>query len=232
MVLLAVFPGNDIRNNRASLNHEPFCPYYFYQDGKLTLQPPPAPKTDPLRRLRDALTDHSRVLQLFYNVRRALRTGGADQMVVRNKDPRVYGEQGVDDEMFAPPNTAEWTEAWRVTEGLLRMMRDDARARGAVFAMALLPSGIQDYPDAAVRSAYARRLGVEDLSYAHQRLAAFARGEGIFVIPLEAPLREYAESHHTMLHGFANLVPGFGHFNQTGHQVTGETLAARICDHL
>jgi len=27
MVLLAVFPGNDIRNNRASLNHEPFCPY-------------------------------------------------------------------------------------------------------------------------------------------------------------------------------------------------------------
>src|ERR1039457_3727344 len=65
MVLLAVFPGNDIRNNRASLNRDPFCPYYSHQDGRLTLQPPPEPKTDALRRFRDTLTDHSRVLQFY-----------------------------------------------------------------------------------------------------------------------------------------------------------------------
>jgi hypothetical protein len=232
MVLLAVFPGNDIRNNRASLNHEPFCPYYYYQDGKLTLQPPPAPKTDPLRRLRDTLTDHSRVLQLIYDLRRAFRTRGADQMTRRDVDPRIYGEQGVDDATFAPPRTTEWSEAWRVTEGLLLRMRDDVRAHGAAFAMALIPSGIQDYPDAAVRSAYAHGRGVENLSYAHDRLAAFARSEGIFAIPLEAPLRDYAESHHTLLHGFSNAVPGFGHLNEDGHRIAGETLAAEVCGQL
>jgi hypothetical protein len=182
--------------------------------------------------LRDTLTEHSRVLQLIYDLRRAFRTRGADQMTRRDVDPRIYGEQGVDDATFAPPRTTEWSEAWRVTEGLLLRMRDDVRAHGAAFAMALIPSGIQDYPDAAVRSAYAHGRGVENLSYAHDRLAAFARSEGIFAIPLEAPLRDYAESHHTLLHGFSNAVPGFGHLNEDGHRIAGETLAAEVCGQL
>ena len=230
LVVLAMFPGNDIRNNRASLNKDPFYPYYSFHDGRLTLQLPPAPKTDALRRLRDRLIEHSRVLQLFYQVRKTLRTRGADQMVRRDKDPRIFGEQGVDDATFAPPKTAEWSEAWRITEALLLMMRDDVRAHGAAFAIILIPSGIQIYPDAEVRAAYARRAGATSLSYAHERIAAFARSAGIFVIPLEGGMRDYAESHRTMLHGFPNSVPGFGHLNETGHRVAGEMLAARICE--
>jgi lysophospholipase L1-like esterase len=230
LVVLAMFPGNDIRNNRASLNKETFCPYYSYEDGRLTLHLPPPPRTDALRRFRDALSDHSRVLQLVNQVRKALRTRGADQMVVKDRDPRTFGEQGVDDATFAPPKTVEWSEAWRLTEGLLRMMRDDVRAHGAAFAITLLPSGIQVYPDAGVRAAYARRAGAESLSYAHERIAVFARSEGILVIPLEGAMRGYAESHRAMLHGFPNSVPGFGHLNEAGHRAAGEMLAAQICE--
>ncbi len=230
LVLLALFPGTDIRNNRASLNQETFCPYYAYQDGRLRLQLPPPPKTDALRRFRDMLSDHSRVMQLVNQLRKTLRTRGADRMVAKDKDPRTSGEQGVDDESFAPPKTAEWSEAWRVTEALLLAMRDDVRAHGAAFAVALIPSGIQDYPDAGIRDAYARRAGAGNLSYAHERIAAFARSEGIFAIPLESAMRGYAESRRAMLHGFPNSVPGFGHLNETGHRAAGEMLATQICE--
>ena len=229
LILLAMFPGNDIRNNDAALNHEVFCPYYTLENGRLALHYPPAPKDGVLRRIRDELTDHSRVLQLVTQIRKNLRTHGSDRMVVKGRDPRLYGEAGVDDATFAPPRTKDWTEAWSVTEALLVAMRDEVRAHGAEFAVALIPSGIQDYPDAAVRQAYLTHPGVENLSYAHDRLAAFLRQEGIFTIPLETPLRSYAEAHHAMLHGFPNSVMGFGHLNETGHLVAGEEMAAEIC---
>jgi lysophospholipase L1-like esterase len=232
LVLLAMFPGNDIRNNSAALNHEPSAPYYLLREGKLELAyPPTGPPENVLRRTRDVILDHSRLLQTIYQIRKNLRTRGADRMVSRDRDPTVYGEQGVDNATFAPPSGDDWRSAWQVTEMLLKSVRDETRAHGASLLVALIPSGIQDNPDGAVREAFMRRLGVHNLSYAHDRLAAFARQEGIPVIPLEAPLRGYAESRHAVLHGFPNGVMGFGHLNENGHQAAGEILAARICEH-
>jgi lysophospholipase L1-like esterase len=232
LVLLAMFPGNDIRNNDAALNHDPFVPYYSLREGKLVLTyPPPPRREDLLRRVRDVVLDHSRLLQVIYQIRKNLRTRESDQMVSRDRDPKLYGEAGVDNETFAPPTTPEWRNAWQVTEALLLAVRDEARAHGTTLAVALIPSGIQDYPDPRIREAYMRRLGLRSLSYAHDRLAAFARQQGIFVIPLEASLRAYAESHHELLHGFPNMVMGFGHLNERGHEIAGEILAAQICEH-
>jgi hypothetical protein len=232
LILLAMFPGNDIRNNAAALNHEPAVPYYSSRDGKLELTyPQGVPPENFLRRIRDRILEHSRLLQAIYQIRKNLRTRGADQMVSREVDPKMFGEQGVDNATFAPPANDDWRSAWQVTGMLLTSVRDEARAHGAAFIVALIPSGIQDHPDRAVREAFMHRLGVNNLSYAHDRLAAFARQEGISVIPLEAPMRDYAESHHAVLHGFPNGILGFGHLNENGHEAAGEILAAQICEH-
>lgn len=228
MVLLAMFPGNDIRNNNAALNHDPGWPYISLVNGQLVTRYPPAQDPGALRRFRDSMLNHSNALQLIYHVRQTIHTRGTDQMVGPGKDPRTAGEQGVDDATFGPPETADWRQAWQVTEALLIAMRDEVCAHKAEFAVALIPSGIQDYPEPAVREAYAKRIG-GDLSYAHKRLEDFLRREGVFTIPLETPLRQYAEAHHAMLHGFSNSAMGFGHLNETGHQVAGETLAEEIC---
>lgn len=228
-VLLAMFPGNDIRNNDAALNGDPSCPYFSLQNGALAVKNPVMPPQNGLRSLRDTLVDHSRALQLIYQARKGMRAHASDQMVARGTDPKQVGEAGVDDATFAPPKTGDWEEAWRVTEALLVQMRDEVRAHGAAFAVALIPSGIQNYPDASVRQAYARKLGVEDLSYAHHRLEEFAHREGIPVVPLEAPFRNYAENQHTMLHGFSNTAMGFGHMNENGHKLAAEILSAHIC---
>jgi hypothetical protein len=229
LVLLAMFPGNDIRNNNSVLNGELYAPYYSYENGKLALRHPPPIQTGALRALRDTLLDHSRTIQLIYHVRKALRTRGADQMVARDQDPAITGEQGVDNATFGEPHQEMWHDAWRLTENLLLKMRDDVHAHGARFAVALIPSGIQTHPDAGLRKAFIARHGIESLSYAHDRLVSFARQHEMDVIPLEAPLRNYAEVHRSMTHGFANSVPGFGHMNETGHRIAGELLAARIC---
>lgn len=229
LVLLAMFPGNDLRNNNEALNKDIYCPYYTLDNGQLRLQYPPPTPTGGLRTVRDWLTDHSRLMQLVAFIRRVRHTQGKDVMVQKGTDPRLAGEAGVDDATFAPPQTDDWRQAWAVTEALLVEMRNEVRGHGAEFAVALIPSGIQDYPEASVRQAYLSRPGVQDLSYAHERLAQFLAAQNVSVIPLEAAMRSYAEAHHATLHGFSNTVAGFGHMNEAGHQVVGDLLAAGIC---
>jgi hypothetical protein len=45
----------------------------------------------------------------------------------------ISDELGIDNLIYRPPLDARWEEAWRVTEALLRLMRDEVRERGAQF---------------------------------------------------------------------------------------------------
>ena len=127
-----------------------------------------------------------------------------------------------------PPASAEWRDAWAVTESVFKEMRDEVCAHGARFGAAVLSTDIQVYPDRAVREAFQKKLGVGDLDYADSRLLAFSEREGIPAIALAGPLREYAESRKVYLHGFSNTVPGYHHWNEDGHRRAGELLASWI----
>jgi len=74
-----------------------------------------------------------------------------------------------------------------------------------------------------------RRLGVADLNYADRRLGDFAAREGIPVTQLAPALSAYAESHRVFLNGFNAANLGTGHWNETGHRLAGETIAADLC---
>ena len=50
------------------------------------------------------------------------------------------------DEVGLPPTSPEWKEAWRVTEAILRTMRDECRKKGTPFALVTLTRGIQVTP--------------------------------------------------------------------------------------
>ena len=52
--------------------------------------------------------------------------------------------------------------------------------------------------------------------------------EGFPVIGLAEPLRRYADAHGAYLHGFPNTQLGRGHWNETGHRLAGEHIAAAI----
>ena len=78
------------------------------------------------------------------------------------------------DEVQLPPTTPDWQEAWRVTEGIIRLMRDECRKKDTPFAMVTLTRGIQVTPFRR-KEDFLRQLGAKDLYYPERRLAELGR---------------------------------------------------------
>ena len=112
-----------------------------------------------------------------------------------------------------------------MTEDLLLLMRDEVRAKGARLAVVLVSNEAQVDPDPKRRAEYGRRCGIEYLSYPNRRIAALGARASIPVLDLVPGLREHAERHGAFVHGFGSAL-GVGHWNQEGHRVAGELIAA------
>jgi len=238
LVLLAFFPGNDVRNNSRALERENARPFFVLRDGALALDDSFA--TDPsfvasrqagLRRA--ALYD----LRLYQLLRRAR----AGKLEARHNAPiavaladgakRVpsLAEPGLDKNVLRAPVDAAWRDAWAVTEELLVAMHREASARGARFVVAVLSTAGAVYPDPAMRRRYAEFLGVGDLLYPERRLRELGERRGIEVVTLTEDMQRHADATGRHLHGFANARPGFGHWNQAGHELGADLIARGLC---
>jgi hypothetical protein len=155
--LLAFFPGNDVRNNHFGLNRDTAAPYFVRDGGRLALDDSCCRQMNldgwwqRVRDVRDGALRQSRVLQLAYDVYRRLRRGYEEERILIGPDPVQGREPGVDPDVFRNPPAAAWEEAWRVTEDLLLLARDETRARGADFWIVTLSAGIQVHPDIELR---------------------------------------------------------------------------------
>ncbi|MGI9107796.1 MAG: SGNH/GDSL hydrolase family protein [Pyrinomonadaceae bacterium] len=141
----------------------------------------------------------------------------------------VSDELGIDNLIYREPADARWEEAWRVTEALLLLMRDEVRERGAQFVVVTLSNGVQVHPQPAAREAFMRRVGATDLFYPDTRLKSLGDRAGFPIITLVPALQQYAEQHQVFLHGFGRDI-GNGHWNRDGHHLAGELLAPTLCD--
>lgn len=234
IVVLLVTTSNDLRDNSRRLsqkyNNQPL-PYFVYQDGALVLDDSLLRARNESLRFRlqqsflggsvDWLRDHVRLMGLIDKAREAL--GNYKQE--RRETPADVGyEPGLDTEVYRAPTDRDWDEAWRVTEGLLVLMRDEVQARGAKFLLVTGGSSIQDYPDAAVRQRFMQSVGTDNLFYPDHRIKALGEREGIEVLNLAPSLQAYAERNKTFLHG----TDGFGHWNVLGHRLVGELVAEKL----
>lgn len=231
LVILAVFTGNDIKNNSRALERDPLRPYFVYAGGGLALDMSFLDSRD--YRMRSA-----RIARLWYSVAnrvrilqvaaRAVRTLGADP------DAAIAGKASVGDSGLAPavyrePRDPVWRDAWTVTERLIAAMHDEVERHGAMFLVVTLSNPIQVHPDPAVRGRFMRAVGVKTLLYPDRRIRKLGRREHITVLTLAPRLRAYAETNRTLLHGFANGTPGEGHWNRVGHRVAGSLIARHVC---
>jgi len=229
VVLLAFYSGNDVWNNNRALDGHTDRPYYTLDGGNLVLD-------DSFRRsarfqtkmawqdVKHGLVNASHVLQLIkagYYAGKAVWRGSDTAAGVFTASPS--------DSLYRPPVDDAWRDAWAVTEALITALRDDAVTSGAALWIASLSNAIQAHPDPAVRNAFTAALGVPSLSYPDDRIAAFAKSQGIPAITLAPPLRAYAEANNVTLHGFAGGTPGYGHWNRVGHARAGTLIADAIC---
>ena len=237
VVLLLFTTGNDVRDNSKVLARkyagQPLH-YFVYKDGALVMDDSLVRARNESLRFRfqesfagralDWLRNHLRVFGLFDKARVAFQTNGLKGGARR---AAVGFEPGIDEGIYFEPTDPAWVEAWRVTEGLLLLFRDEVRAHGARLLVVTGSNGIQVHPDPSVRERFARELKAEeDLLYPERRISALGEREGIEVMNLAPALREYAERNRAFVHG----TDGHGHWNALGHKLVGGLIARRLCE--
>lgn len=232
LVILAFYPGNDVNDNSKALTIMKRRPFFFYRDGKLSLDdsfrelPGYRFRAGWMGRGLRAVLIRCRTLQFLHQ--------GVSRLIIRRQE-RARGEDslcqaaGCNTFIYSEPRTREWEEAWKVTEGLLCLMRQEVEARGASFLLVTLSDPIQVHPNPETREAFLQRIGAKDLFYVERRIEALGKKAGISTLTLAPALQAHAWRHGVFLHGFGNTAWGRGHWNELGHELAARLIAARLC---
>jgi hypothetical protein len=244
LVLLAITTNNDISDNSRRLKKTDEVPYFVYRDGKLALDD--SFKESRGFRLRQSVLsrmgrwfkDHSRLVQavnqghhgfkIWLAMRRARNAPAPDAKNEGQNAAAASEELGIDNLIYREPSDETWNDAWRVTEGLIKQMSDEVKAKGARFLVVTLSNGIQVYPDPNVRQIFMKRVGVNDLFYPDHRIREFCKRESIPVLTLAPELQAEADRNKVFFHGFgANI--GNGHWNQLGQRTAADLITQKLC---
>jgi len=233
VIVLAVFLGNDVRNNSVTLEGDKCRPFYVYRGDGLVLG---GPFEDSWSFRMGCMmrfeSRHSQVLNLLGEARSTVRAWWRRRRARRNgqsgNGALAARGQGSLDARFMPSADSSWIDAWRVTEGEITMVQQDVVYHGARLLVATLTTGDQVNPNAAERDGYAKRLGVSNLFYSDYRVKQLGERNGFAVLNLAPAMQQYATAEHAYLHGFSNSAPGVGHWNAHGHLIAGQLIAARL----
>jgi hypothetical protein len=224
IVLLAIFLGNDLRNNSLALEDDQCRPFFNYREGRLRLTGPLV--SSPAYRIWCAARFDYRDLRfvgLFENTWETIRQGTT---APTGEHPV---ERAINYDVYTAPADDAWNDAWNVTEALVREMQAEVAQHRAMFLAVTEDTSIQVWPDPQTRKRFEEKLGVSDLFYPERRIADLGRRNHFEVLNLAPQLQSYAEAHHVFLHGFKNTPVGFGHWNEIGHQLAGYAIAVKIC---
>lgn len=140
---------------------------------------------------------------------------------------RDYAQTNIN--FYKEPPDENWKAAWSVTEGLIKLIRDEVVAKGADFMVVTISDSYQVNPKPKKRQDFMEEYQIKNLFYPDQRIANFGKQEGIPVFRLAEPLLQVAESQGKCLHGFENALPCEGHWNIWGNQVAGRLMAEQVC---
>lgn len=224
LVLLQFTNGNDVQDNLRALAGDKERPFFrLAQGGRLELDDSFASgealarRSSALYRAYREASDWSRVIQLV-QVARSLPPFGAAHA---SADDGL--EAGLERAPLAPPQEPAWQQAWTVTERLIGMVGELAKANGARFVVVTVPYAVQVHPDDKLRESVRAQLGVRDLFYPDRRIEALARRAGFTAVALAPQMQKRNE----LLHGFDGR--GMGHWNALGHEVAAQIVAARLC---
>ena len=231
IVILAFCSRNDIIDNSKVFNGRSDMPYFYYDNGILT---PDETfryslkfrlKLSPLGKVFMWIKNNSRILQLVNRARIRVEQQKVISWNFKGRSIRF------DDMDFIDPEDDEaWGEAWRVTDGLIVLMRNEVKAHGAGFLVVTLTDSKQVNPDPLIRREFMERLGIKDLFYVDSRIKALGEREGFDVLNLAAPFQTYADKNEIYLHGFVNADPHGGHWNADGHRLAGKLIAKEVCE--
>lgn len=230
VVLVAVYPENDIRNNSRTLEGDPSRPYFRISSaGQLDPNPDDSFLTDvswlaantQYEQIKAAVINHSRILQVAKEAKRwrtaeSIQALSAEETLVAAVNQARY--------VYGPSEDPEHQQAWMLTELLLQQLASVCTRHAISVCFMDVPSSVQSWPNPDMWRSVANTCRVDDLFYAEKRLAAICEKATLPFLPLAAKMQQQAKRRREYLHGFNNTVEGVGHWNAAGNAVAAEIV--------
>ena len=227
MVVLNFYAGNDLRNNYRPLEHDHLRPYFVYKDGELV-------EDLSFREIKELQRDRYAFSVVDFLPVKLVRFSRILQMIRKVDIERKTRQQIKDYEEInisfyrEPAPGSDWEEAWKVTEGLIKLMRDEVYEEGADFMLVTVSDSYQVLPDSR-RDWFTNHYNLPDLFYPDRRLRELGQKEGFPVYNLAGPIWNVAKETGRCLHGFDNAIACGGHWNPEGSRLSGELVADSLC---
>ena len=248
VVVLVFTIGNDVRNNSPALERQlsSYPKPFFRLDAGGHLVPIPFEVGVPsaagvVGRIKGALR-HLRLYDLLVGWVRARpaalsllgRVGlvhGAPARPSPNGQavaPANLPDGGsLDFEVYRRELPAEWVEAWRVSEALIRAVRDEAARRTARFVLVSIPSALElANPQAVVKEFPGYAPEEFDLAAPRRRLRQFAEIAGIDYVSMFDVFAEDLRARNGALEDIFLWCDG--HFTPRAHQLVARAIADRL----
>jgi lysophospholipase L1-like esterase len=229
VVLLAFYPGNDVRNNSPAL--EPLLRPVYGSDGALERVAMVGKEDTRMQADRGILWR----LQSYQYARKILLTKQprlaallADLGLLKRqavRDTATNAEVPIDYGVFAANPSAEWEEAWKHTERLLARLSRDVENDGGRFAIVIVTARDHVYPDAWARVLDANPTMRErewDLDAPELRVVEWCKEKAIPCIRLSPTFVAHAKQGEPLHFTYD------GHWTPKGHALAARTVAASL----
>lgn len=245
IVLLAFTTNNDVSDNSRELKKTNEIPYFVYENGELVYDASFRDSSafrwhdSGLSKIGRWFHDNLRIVQLVHYVQVVGKLRVTEWRNRRRPESQplqtnapgfapTAEEIGIDNMIYVQPQDYSWKEAWRVTEGLIKQMRDEVNQKGAKFVVVTLSNPIQVYPDPVARQNFMKHIGTSTLFYPNLRLKNFAQRQQIDFLDLAEPMQLLADQNKVFLHGFGKDI-GNGHWNAVGHRLAADLITQKLC---
>tara|TARA_B100001123_G_C15320868_1_gene1027837 strand:- start:97 stop:1329 length:1233 start_codon:yes stop_codon:yes gene_type:complete len=238
-ILLAFFPGNDLKNNIYEVELNPHKPYFEINDqGELFLS-------------REPLLDNS-IKKFFY---RFVRDRSILVQVIREPIVKIFASnKNVVAETISKSNVKDdyqkkieliegssWGKnldskfvqySWSLTEKLLLKTSQDIKSHNSEMLIMIVSRGeIVDFERDYVFELWAKDQKIKNIFYTEERIENFGLKNDIPVISISRKMSAFnwgKKFGTTKFHGFGDQL-GHGHWNENGHNFVGKVVGEEIC---
>ena len=240
-VVLAFFPGNDLKNNIYELELNPYRPYFELKNDDLVLSRSPIIESNLKREIYRFVRDNLIIVQLIREsiVNIYWQTSLEDKIKETHSNIESMNDYEkklklIEDATWGNSLDSNFVmNAWELLESmLLKTSKDLAIHNSELITLIVSRAEIVDYEEDYVGKV-AKSNNISNIFYPEDRLENFGKQNNIPIISISRYMSDFNWSKKigvTKFQGFKSSDSlGTGHWNENGHKFTGEIVGEEIC---